>query len=327
MDYCSFFIKNKALFGSYPTQERVRELEAKNVKYFVDLTCQGERYIVPYKTKYTYISYPIVDRSVPKDRKSFSLLILRICKILDDLKGGELIYLGCRGGHGRSGLVVACVLCYYFKMSSKKALEMTNKYHSERKEMREKWRTIGSPQTCYQKTFVVNFFEPLYFYRAYSSGTTMGMSNFCNFSVELKKLGTFPTTEAAFNAFKDIDNKKYVNDQLNASSPVVSKRLGRFCKLRSDWNDVRYDIMNKIVTCKFLQHKSIRDNILNTGFRPIIMKTIHDNYWGCGHSFSGFNNLGKILQNLRLALYEKELDQQQLLLEQGDEQLLHFGLQ
>ena len=38
MNYCSYFIKDKALFGSYPTQQSVEELEQEGVRYFVDLT-------------------------------------------------------------------------------------------------------------------------------------------------------------------------------------------------------------------------------------------------------------------------------------------------
>ena len=38
MNYCSYFIKDKALFGSYPSLERAQELYSNNVKVFVDLT-------------------------------------------------------------------------------------------------------------------------------------------------------------------------------------------------------------------------------------------------------------------------------------------------
>ena len=38
MDNASFFIKNRALFGSFPTQESVEELEKNGVKYFINLT-------------------------------------------------------------------------------------------------------------------------------------------------------------------------------------------------------------------------------------------------------------------------------------------------
>ena len=38
MDNSSYFIKNRSLFGSFPTQESVQELEEHGVRYFVDLT-------------------------------------------------------------------------------------------------------------------------------------------------------------------------------------------------------------------------------------------------------------------------------------------------
>ena len=41
----SYFIENKALFGSYPKHEDVKELENEGVILFVDLTCPGEKKI------------------------------------------------------------------------------------------------------------------------------------------------------------------------------------------------------------------------------------------------------------------------------------------
>ena len=38
MNNCSYFIKDRAMFGSYPTQEAVQELEHEGVIYFVNLT-------------------------------------------------------------------------------------------------------------------------------------------------------------------------------------------------------------------------------------------------------------------------------------------------
>jgi hypothetical protein len=35
MERSSYFIKDKALFGSYPTQESVEELEKEGVRYFI----------------------------------------------------------------------------------------------------------------------------------------------------------------------------------------------------------------------------------------------------------------------------------------------------
>jgi hypothetical protein len=38
MDSSSFFIENKALFGSFPTQDKVRLLESEGVRWFINLT-------------------------------------------------------------------------------------------------------------------------------------------------------------------------------------------------------------------------------------------------------------------------------------------------
>ena len=37
MNNSSFFIKDRALFGSFPSQDSVSELETLGVRYFVDL--------------------------------------------------------------------------------------------------------------------------------------------------------------------------------------------------------------------------------------------------------------------------------------------------
>jgi hypothetical protein len=42
MERCSYFIENKALFGSYPNQETVKYLESIGVVCFVDLTNKDE---------------------------------------------------------------------------------------------------------------------------------------------------------------------------------------------------------------------------------------------------------------------------------------------
>lgn len=309
MNFCSYFIENKALFGSFPTQKSLEELETHGVRYFINLTCKGERRIKPYSTKYNYIHYPIIDRNIPKDWKTFALFILKICQILDNLNDGEKIYIHCRGGHGRSGVVVACILCYYFKISSNEALRKTNEYHNNRIEMRDRWRKMGSPQNEMQKVFVRRFFDPLYYYSPYKTGRTIGFSNFSPHPVFIENFGTFPTSEAAFNAMKNPTNKIYVEKQLKASTPFVSKRLGRTCILRSDWNDIRDDIMYDIIKRKFNQNIDIKENIINTGFRKIVMYTPskYDNYWGNGKDGTGENKMGQLLMKLRDEFYQEQL--------------------
>ena len=82
MDTSSFFIKDKAIFGCFPTPDSVIELEKQGVRYFIDLTDTHETKIVPYITNYTYINYPIKDMYIPTDWQSYAKFIINICKII-----------------------------------------------------------------------------------------------------------------------------------------------------------------------------------------------------------------------------------------------------
>jgi hypothetical protein len=164
MDTCSYFIKDKALFGSYPSEIAVKELEDNGVRYFVNLTHDDEDKIKQYHTNYQSITYKIKDRSVPTDLLSFSHFIIQIGNIIKHLNN-EKVYIHCKGGHGRSGLVVACLICYIFKLSAYESLNYTSKCHNNRSVMREKWRKIGAPQTYLQKRFVHQLFRPINFAR------------------------------------------------------------------------------------------------------------------------------------------------------------------
>jgi len=73
------------------------------------------------------------------------------------LTNNEKIYIHCRGGHGRAGLVVACILSSICKISAIEAIKQTNEFHNNRKIMKIRWRKLGSPQTKKQKDFISEF--------------------------------------------------------------------------------------------------------------------------------------------------------------------------
>ena len=307
MERSSYFIKDRALFGSFPTQEAVEELEKLGVRYFVNLTHSYERKITPYKTQYNYISYPITDHHIPRDRQSFSCLIVNLTDIIYDLNPGEKIYIHCKGGHGRAGIVVASLLCYIFKMSPAEALDHTTMYHSHRKAMREKWRKIGSPQTNQQKNFVYHLCKPINFYRAYKTGRTAGFSNFSHYPVTIEGFGTFPTSEAALQAYKAPDDENYVKRQSASRTPAISKTIGSRVKRRSDWEKVREELMYKILKLKFSQYSYLRQVLMATGLSYIIQRTRGDRIWGDGGNGRGLNLLGKLLTRLRTQYYRESI--------------------
>lgn len=113
----------------------------------------------------------------------------------------------------------------------------------------------------------------------------------------------FKTAEHAFQAVKCIDKNEF-NKIVEAATPGQAKRLGRRCKLRSDWEDVKIALMTDIVTAKF-QDPELKAKLLATDDATLIEGNWwHDNCWGnCScdrcRSIKGKNNLGKILMQLR----------------------------
>ena len=306
MERSSEFVKNKALFGSYPIQEQVEELEKSGVRYFVDLTCDGETKIIPYNTKHTYMRYPIKDRRVPTHWKSFAIFIIELANIIKSPNNKWKIYIHCKGGHGRAGVVVACLLCYLYGMSPPEALSETKKYHNMRKEMREKWRKMGSPQTRSQKHFVTKFFEPLYIYMNYTTYFSADFSNDADISVLIPGFGLFPTATSAFNSFKDPTNNDYVKKLEMYTDIDEIRKVIKNCPEPDDWNENRENYMYTILKLKFKQHDKLQIHMMNTGLRPIIVRS-SDTFWGKMDNTSGKNMTGKILECIRKLLYKNEI--------------------
>ena len=289
MNHCSYFIKDKALFGSYPTQTSVYELEnLGNVRCFIDLTEHNEKNIHPYTTSYEYIHFPIKDRGIPTALLSFSAFIVRVSKIIRKLLDHQTIYIHCRGGHGRSGLVVACILCYIFKMNPYDALIYTSKCHSNRSIMRDKWRRIGSPQTYNQKKFVYKMFQGYNFNKIYKNLNIPGFFTHLSYNLYIKELGMFSNIFEAFYEFE----RQYM---LNKNSPIF-----HFIRRKDEnYEKIKLDIMEYLLDTQFNQHIHLKENLVNTFLRPIIAHFDHDKYWGFGKDENGFNNFGKILYKLK----------------------------
>lgn len=292
MERCSYFIPDKALFGSFPTQTDVELFEEIGVKCFIDLTEYNETKTVPYKTKYRYIKYPIPDTKIPKNWKSFAQLIITIVHIIKNLPKNDKVYIHCRGGHTRSGILVACILCELYNIVPADSLKYTSYFHSQRKQLREKWRKLGSPQGTAQKAFVCRFFRPLK-YGKYENDFCSGFNNNSPHTVEIPNIGKFPNAFLAFQAFRAIDNKIYIKNLTE----------GKYCpemvtEYSCIWEEKKIFYMTKVLEYKFKQHEEIKNNLMNTGLRPLI-KCSPDIFWGDGYNGKGNNLHGRILTSLR----------------------------
>jgi ribA/ribD-fused uncharacterized protein len=92
-----------------------------------------------------------------------------------------------------------------------------------------------------------------------------------------------------------------------AHTPMDAAQIGRdrTLKLRSDWDQVKQNVMWQGVLIKFLTHVDIQRILLDTGEEVIVEDSPTDYYWGCGQDKTGQNQLGKILMKVRQELQQR----------------------
>lgn len=107
----------------------------------------------------------------------------------------------------------------------------------------------------------------------------------------------YPTVEHGFQAMKSLNK----DDRLAMSvcpSAKEAKRCGRHLNLRPDWEDVKVDIMYKLLKSKF-SDPVLAQKLIDTGDEELIEgNTWGDTFWGVCKGV-GENNLGKLLMKVR----------------------------
>lgn len=135
------------------------------------------------------------------------------------------------------------------------------------------------------------------------------LSNFFPATVVMDGL-RFTDTEAAFQSQKEPE-KAHMFEGLD---PATTKAMGRKANLREDWDEVKNDVMRRVVRLKFEQNTDLRKRLIDTGDAVLIEgNNWHDNYWGactcegCERK-KGKNMLGNILMELRSKFQKQESD-------------------
>lgn len=127
------------------------------------------------------------------------------------------------------------------------------------------------------------------------------LSNFYDFPVKYKGI-EYLNNEAAFQAQKVLDDRQ--KEYFSHLKPSEAKRKGRRVKLRSDWEEIKDDIMYGIVLAKFTQDAKLMRMLLETGDEYLEEgNTWNDTYWGVCRG-RGKNKLGKILMRVRNKIRE-----------------------
>jgi len=295
MESSSYFIKDKALFGSFPTQQSVYELEKEGVKHFIDLTFHDEKKIVPYITGQNYINFPIVDQNIPMDLQAFSRFILKASKIIRELQICEKVYIHCKGGHGRSGIIVACILCHIFSLSPYESLQYTTQCHNNRKNMRERWRKIGSPQTYSQKKFVYKSFHPV--------NMNALLKQVINepITINTHELGENKSVYEYFGLYRE----KFIENPLNTIFDKFRNRKKSIIEEKPiEWIDIKDNILKFLFLEFFKNNTEVKDHFLRSFLRPIIITYIESNVFWKNNGIE-LSKISNILSSIRVKFLQE----------------------
>ncbi len=152
-------LPGRALAGEHPagdgkpdTLARLKSLHEAGINYFIDLTEEGEmpeyRRLLPVETH--YLRHPLRDQEVPADAASMHELQSRIHTAL---KLGRRIYIHCRAGIGRTGVVVGCYLVEE-GLDGRTALKRLNELWRQ-SERSVSWPVV--PQTDEQTAYILDW--------------------------------------------------------------------------------------------------------------------------------------------------------------------------
>lgn len=152
----------RLLAGEYPLRRdeneepnKIEALLARGVNYYVDLTelnaLDPYENLLPKDDQVIYQRFPIQDVGVPKSKR-------QMIEILDTIDGaiskGNIVYVHCHGGIGRTGMVVGCYLSRHGYPGDKALAELNRVWSACRKSIYN-----DSPETREQRNYIVNWKE------------------------------------------------------------------------------------------------------------------------------------------------------------------------
>ncbi len=97
-----------------------------------------------------YKSFPLVDGSVPDSIYDLDRIVMAVDEFISE---SRLTYIHCHGGHGRTGLVVACWLI----LKGALAVDALREIYRLRVEASERLGRVQSPQTSIQVEWVLAY--------------------------------------------------------------------------------------------------------------------------------------------------------------------------
>lgn len=108
---------------------------------------------------------------------------------------------------------------------------------------------------------------------------------------------TYPSIENYYQSQKTLDLEE--RKRFETCGPGQSKAYGKRIKLRDDWEEVKYDIMEKALRVKFAPGTDQYIKLKATEGEIVEWNNWGDRIWGKTLDGVGENNLGKILMKIR----------------------------
>ena len=146
----------------------------------------------------------------------------------------------------------------------------------------------------------------IYFYKVHEPYGCF--SNFSPHPVEIESTNWL-TVEHYYQAQKFVGTADAVVIPMiqAAPTPEQAAALGRdrARTVRSDWEQVKTQVMYAAVLKKFLTHLDIQAVLISTGDKLIVENSPTDCYWGCGQDNTGQNHLGRILMRVRQEIKQR----------------------
>lgn len=120
----------------------------------------------------------------------------------------------------------------------------------------------------------------------------------------------YPTAEHAFQAQKTLDYR--VRAEIAAlPTPQAAKAAGQRVQLRTDWEQIKKQVMLRVVMAKFARNPTLATQLAATADADLVEGNLwHDNFWGncyCQRprcAPAGLNYLGRILMTARFILHD-----------------------
>lgn len=153
MEYISH-LTDQIKFGPYPNKLILDYLRSNNF-LILDLRSHKEHtpeYEYEYNPELKYNFY-IEDRRVP----SFEDLTNIVIFLHNYIYNRGKVYIHCRGGHGRAGLVAGALYGKAYNLSYDQIMLDLKKSHETRLGVDYRWLKMGIPQTSEQKNLLKLF--------------------------------------------------------------------------------------------------------------------------------------------------------------------------